>query len=161
MDPKRRIVCLSIVEFIKNISKDIARRLLTATQTENQVQGALLLDVVVAQGAAVFQLLTSEDETLLVRRNTLLVLNLALHVVDSVAGLNLQSDSLASKSFDEDLHTTTETQDEMKCGLLLDVVIRKSTAVLKLLTSEDKTLLIRRNTLLILDLALHIINRIG
>ena len=41
---------------------------------QDQVQGALLLDVVVGQGAAVLQLLPSKDETLLVGRNTLPVL---------------------------------------------------------------------------------------
>lgn len=33
----------------------------TTTQAQHQVQGGLLLDVVVGQGAAVFQLLTSKD----------------------------------------------------------------------------------------------------
>lgn len=48
------------------------------------MKGGLLLDVVVAQGAAIFELLASEDETLLVRGNTLLVLDLGLDIVDSV-----------------------------------------------------------------------------
>jgi hypothetical protein len=47
------------------------------------------------------------------------------------------------------LGTTTQTEDEMESGLLLDIVIRKSAAVLELLAGEDKTLLIRRNTLLV------------
>jgi len=34
------------------------------------VQGGLLLDVVVSQGATILKLLTSKDQTLLVRRNT-------------------------------------------------------------------------------------------
>lgn len=42
----------------------------TTTQTEHQVEGRLLLDVVVAQGAAILELLAGEDETLLVRRDT-------------------------------------------------------------------------------------------
>ena len=42
----------------------------TTTQTEHQVEGGLLLDVVVAKGAAILELLTSEDETLLVRGDT-------------------------------------------------------------------------------------------
>lgn len=37
------------------------------------MKGRLLLDVVVGQGAAILQLLTSEDQALLVRGNTLLV----------------------------------------------------------------------------------------
>jgi len=36
-------------------------------QAQHQVQGGLLLDVVVRQGAAVLQLLAGEDEALLVR----------------------------------------------------------------------------------------------
>ena len=48
------------------------------------MQRRLLLDVVVAQRPAVLQLLAREDESLLIRRNALLVLDLALHVVDGV-----------------------------------------------------------------------------
>ena len=39
----------------------------TTTKTEDQVQGGLLLDVVVGQGAAILKLLTSKDKTLLIR----------------------------------------------------------------------------------------------
>jgi hypothetical protein len=48
----------------------------------------LLLNVVVAQGAAILELLASKDQALLVRRNALLVLNLALDIVDRVAALH-------------------------------------------------------------------------
>jgi hypothetical protein len=65
------------------------------TQAQNQVQGGLLLDVVVGESTAVLQLLTSEDKTLLVGRDALLVLDLGLDVVDSVGGLNLKGDGLA------------------------------------------------------------------
>ena len=68
------------------------------------MQRALLLDVVVGEGAAVLQLLAREDEALLVGRNALLVLDLGLDGVDGVRGLNLQSDGFAGESFDEDLH---------------------------------------------------------
>ena len=44
------------------------------------------------------------------------------------------------------LCTTTETKHEMESGLLLNVVIRKTTSVLELLPSEDQTLLVRRKT---------------
>jgi hypothetical protein len=59
------------------------------------MKGGLLLNVVVREGAAVLQLLTSENEALLVWRNTLLVLDLRLYVVDGVRGLNLEGDGLA------------------------------------------------------------------
>lgn len=41
----------------------------TTTKTENKMKRRLLLDVVVGKGAAVLELLSSEDETLLVRGN--------------------------------------------------------------------------------------------
>jgi hypothetical protein len=47
--------------------------LTTTTETEDQVEGRLLLDVVVGKGAAVLELLAGEDQTLLVRGNALLV----------------------------------------------------------------------------------------
>jgi hypothetical protein len=54
------------------------------------------------------------------------------------------------------LGSTTEAEDQVESRLLLDVVIRKSAAILKLLAGEDQTLLVRRNALLVLDLALDI-----
>jgi hypothetical protein len=76
----------------------------TTTEAEDQVEGRLLLDVVVRQGAAILELLSSEDETLLVRGNSLLVLDLALHIVDCVRGLDLKGDGLARQGLNEDLH---------------------------------------------------------
>jgi hypothetical protein len=125
------------------------------------VKGALLLNVVVAQGAAVFQLLTSEDKTLLIRRNTLLVLDLALHVIDGVARFDLKRDRLSGQSLDENLHTTTKSEDEMKGALLLNVVVRQSTTILELLASKDKALLVGRDTLLVLNLALHVVDGVA
>lgn len=58
---------------------------------------AHLLDVVVGQGAAIFKLLSSKDQTLLVRGNSLLVLDLALDIVDGVARLDLERDGLAGE----------------------------------------------------------------
>ena len=59
------------------------------------MKGRLLLNVVVGQGAAVLELLASENETLLIRGNALLVLDLRLDVVDGIRGLNLEGDGLA------------------------------------------------------------------
>ena len=73
----------------------------TTSQSQDQVQGGFLLDVVVRQSSAILQLLTSENQSLLVRWNTLLVLNLRLDIVNSVGGFDLQSDGLTSQSLDE------------------------------------------------------------
>jgi hypothetical protein len=47
--------------------------LASSTQTEHEVESRLLLDVVVGESAAVLELLSGEDQTLLVRGNALLV----------------------------------------------------------------------------------------
>ena len=49
----------------------------------------------------------------------------------------------------------------MQRGLLLDVVVRQRAAVLQLLAREDQALLVRRDALLVLDLLLHVFNRVG
>ena len=49
--------------------------------------------------------------------------------------------------------TSTESQNQVESGLLLDVVVRKSAAIFELLSSEDKSLLIWWNSFLILNLS--------
>merc|ERR1712122_137611 len=46
--------------------------------------------------------------------------------------------------------STTQTKHQVKSGLLLDVVIGEGPAVLKLLASEDQTLLVRGDSLRVL-----------
>ena len=67
------------------------------------MQGALLLDVVVAEGAAILKLLSSKDQALLIRGDSLLVLNLLLDIIDRVRGLDIKGDSLPCQRLDEDL----------------------------------------------------------
>lgn len=59
------------------------------------MESGLLLNVIIGKSTAVLQLLASKDETLLIGGNAFLVLNLCLYVVDSIAGLDLESDGLA------------------------------------------------------------------
>ena len=47
--------------------------------------------------------------------------------------------------------TATKSQDQVEGRLLLNVIIRKGAAVLELLSSEDKTLLIGWDSFLVLD----------
>ena len=114
------------------------------------MEGALLLDVVVGESSSVFQLLSSEDQSLLIWRNSLLVLDLSLDVLNAIGGLDLESDGFAGQSLDEDLHASSESENQMKGGLLLDVVVAESATVLELLASEDQPLLVRGDALLIL-----------
>jgi len=131
----------------------------TTSKTKDQVEGGLLLDVVVRKSTSIFQLFSSEDQSLLLRRNSLFILNLGLDVGDGVVGFNVESNRLAGKGLDEDLHgTTSKTKDQVKGGLFLDVVVRKRTSVFQLLSSEDQSLLLRRNSFFVLDLGLDVGN---
>jgi len=65
----------------------------------------LFLNVIVCHRAIILQLLARENESLLIRRDTLLVLDLRLDVGDCVARLNLERDGLSSECLDEDLHS--------------------------------------------------------
>merc|ERR1711937_572131 len=106
------------------------------------MEGGLLLNVVIRESTSILQLLPCRNKTLLIWRNTFLVLDLGLHIVDGVAWLHIKSDSFTSQRFHKDLHTTTKTQHEMKGGLFLDVVIGESTSIFQLLSRKNKTLLI-------------------
>ena len=68
------------------------------------MEGGLLLDVVVRKSAAVLKLLTGENETLLIRRDALLVLDLGLDVLDGVGRLDVERNSFARQSLYEYLH---------------------------------------------------------
>ena len=85
-------------------SEGLNEDLHTTTESQNEVKGGVLLDRVVLHGVAVLQLLTSEDEALLVWWDTFLVLNLGLDILDPVSGLDLEGDVLASEGLNEDLH---------------------------------------------------------
>jgi len=119
------------------------------------VEGRLLLDIVVGKGATILQLLPRKNQTLLVWGDALLVLDLSLHIVNGVGTLNLQGDGLASQCLDEDLHPTPQAEHQVESALLLDIVISKGAAILKLLASKDEPLLVRRDALLVLDFRLY------
>ena len=123
----------------------------TASQSQHQMKGRLLLDVVVGQGPSIFQLFSGKDQTLLVWGNSFLVLDLGLDVLNGVRRLDLKGNGLSSQGLHEDLHTSPESQDKMKSRLLLDVVVREGSSILKLLASENQSLLVWRNSLLVLE----------
>ena len=74
------------------------------------MQGRLLLDVVIGKSASILELLSGEDQSLLIGWNTLLILDLGLDIVNGIGRLDLKGDGLARQGFDEDLHASTETK---------------------------------------------------
>ena len=78
------------------------------------MESRLLLDVVVREGSAVLELLSSEDKSLLIWRDTFLVLDLGFDVLNGVSWLNVEGDGLTGKGLDEDLHTTSKSEDQVE-----------------------------------------------
>ena len=85
---------------------------------KDKVESRLLLDVVIRQGTAVFKLLSSKDQTLLVRWDDFFVLNLASDLVDGIRGLDFEGDGFAGEGLDEDLRPPTKMKDKVESRLL-------------------------------------------
>jgi len=122
------------------------------------MEGGLLLDVVIGQSSAIFQLFAGEDQPLLVWGDSLLVLNLSLNVLDGVRWLHLQSDGLSSQGLDEDLHASPKSENKVECGLFLDVVVGQGSAVFQLFSCKDQPLLVWGDSLLVLDLSFDVLD---
>ena len=73
-------VIIRVVKRCFEFQEGAPLRLYSTAKTKDEVEGRLLLDVVVRKGATVLELLAGKDETLLIRRDALLVLNLGLNL---------------------------------------------------------------------------------
>merc|ERR1719152_232685 len=150
-----------MVELVHKVNSDRWASSVSTSESEDQVKGRFLLNIVVRKSSAIFKLLSCKDKSLLIWWDSLLILDLGLDVFDGVGWFDIKGDGLTSQSLDENLHTTSESQDEMKGGLLLDVVIGESSTILKLLTGKDESLLIRWDTFFILDLGLDVFDGVS
>merc|ERR1712038_553689 len=119
-----------------------------------------IFDVVVGKSSSIFQLLSSEDETLLIWWDSFLVLDFSLNIFDGIRCFNFERNGFSCQSFDKDLHSSSQTKDQVKSGFLLDVVVGKCSSIFQLLSSEDETLLIGWNTFLVLDFGFNIFDGI-
>jgi hypothetical protein len=124
------------------------------------MESALFLNVVVGEGTAVFELLSSENQALLVWWDALLVLDFRFDVVDRVGGFDFEGDGLAGENLDENLHTAAKTEDQVEGALLLNVVVGEGAAIFKLLAGEDETLLVWGNAFLVLNLRLYVVDSV-
>jgi len=66
-----------------------------ASKAQDEMEGRLFLDVVIRKSTPILELLPGEDQTLLVRRNAFLILDLGLNIIDGVGGFDLKSDGLS------------------------------------------------------------------
>ena len=86
--------------------------------TKNQMKRRLLLNIIVGESATVLQLLPRKNEPLLIRWDTLLILDLTLDALDRVALLYIQSNGLAGKRLHEDLHSNISERNILKRSAL-------------------------------------------
>ena len=86
--------------------------------SEHQVESGLLLNVVIRKSTPVFELFACEDESLLVRGNTLLILNLLFHRINRIGGLHLESDGLTGECLDKNLHGGRGSGGVLGCVVL-------------------------------------------
>ena len=77
-------------------------------------------------------------------------LDFRFDIFNSVRGFDLEGNSFSGEGLDEDLHSSSQSKDQVKGRLFLDVVVGKSSPIFELFSSENKTLLIRGDTLFIL-----------
>ena len=76
----------------------------SSTQSENQMECGFFLNVVVRQCPAILKLLSGKNQSLLIGRNALLVLDLGLDIVDRVRWLDVERNSLSRQGLHKDLH---------------------------------------------------------
>merc|ERR1719414_2076271 len=86
----------------------------SSSKAEYKMKSTFLLDVIIRKGAAIFELFSSEDETLLIWRNSFLILDFGLYIFNCIRWFHLKGDSFSSQCFDKDLHSSSETEYEMK-----------------------------------------------
>ena len=76
----------------------------TSSKSENEMESGLFLNVVIGEGSAVLELLSSEDESLLIWWDTFLVLNLSFNIFNGVCWFDIKGDCFSCECFDENLH---------------------------------------------------------
>jgi len=91
--------------------ESLDKNLHSSSKPEHKMEGRLFLDVVIGKGSAIFQLFSSENETLLIWGNSFLILDLSLNIFDGIGRLYLEGDGFSGQSLDKDLHTTAKSED--------------------------------------------------
>merc|ERR1711872_767280 len=82
--------------------------LTTSPQSQDKMKSGFLLDVVVAQCAAILKLLSGKDETLLIRWNSFFILNFGFDIVNGITWLNLKGDGFA-RGLHKNLHVVVRS----------------------------------------------------
>jgi len=85
-----------LIKIIYNLLSFLIRAAFVTSKPEDHVDCAFLCNVVIGETAIVLKLLACKDKSLLIGWNSLLVLDLLLHLVDRASKLQIKSDSFSS-----------------------------------------------------------------
>ena len=97
------------------------------TKAQQEVQLGLILDVVVRDRVAILELLVLEDQSLLLGRDALLVLDDGLEGVDGGGALDFEGDVRALGGLHEDLHRVRRVLEVVGVAGLINLNIRNHT----------------------------------
>ena len=93
--------------------------------------------------------------------DSLLVLDFGLYVLDRVTLVYLESHGLSSESSNKNLHSSPESQYKVEGRLLLNIVVTEGSVVLESFSCKDKSLLVWRYPLFVLNLSLYVFNSVS
>ena len=133
----------------------------SSPESEDEVECAFFLDVVVSYSLFVFKTLSCKDESLLVDGDALLGENAFLEGSQVFGVLNFDGNGLSSESAHEDLHSSSESEDEVHSAFLLNVVVAEAAFILKLLSPENESLLVGGDSFSFVDELLEVGHSVG
>jgi len=96
-----------------NVSRQHSK---TQTSATDRALTFTLLYVVIWKCTSIFQLLASKDKSLLVRRYPFFVLDLSFYILNGIRWFHFQGNCLSCQCLYKDLHTTTQTENQMQSG---------------------------------------------
>jgi len=82
-----------------------------ATQSQNEMEGRIIAHIIILKSLGILQLLSAEDQSLLLGRDALLLGNLGLDLFDALSLLNFDGDCFAREGLDEELHSPPDGED--------------------------------------------------
>lgn len=118
----------------------------------------ILLDVVVWNSPAILKSFTSKDKSLLICRNSFFVGDLGFNSFNSVSCLNINHDGLSSQGLNKDLHTSSQSEDQVESWFFVNVIIREGSTIFQLLACKDESLLVSGDAFPVLYFGLDILD---
>jgi len=109
----------------------------SSSKAKDKMKCRFFLDIVIRKGSSIFKLFTCKNKTLLIRGYTFFILYFSLNILNGIWSLNFKSDCFPCQSFDKNLHSSSKPQNQVKCGLFLNIIIRQCSSIFQLFASKN------------------------